>query len=509
MSKKIIIFGVIGLAVIGLVSFKVLRPKAPDYELVMVKRGTVVQSVSETGTIRTGEIINLGFKTGGTIEEILVEVGDGVEIDQALARLKTNQLVFQCQETQAALKAAQANLNKLLAGATPKEIQVVQTGKDNAQKSVELAEKNLDNAYQASLNILDSSELAAINAKNAVTGLYRSYFELAGQIETDKLEIEEAVSAMEIFNNTARETKSSLAIDKALVETEGSLLIIKQGLNSIRELLEKTPYVYLVSSTNKTLIDTQRTNINTVLISLTETRQGISSLVLSLDLTRGQLQLAEDNLSLALSPARQEDIDLYQAQILQAQSQSVLCQDQIKEATLKSPIKARVAKINKRAGEVALGALHDPIISLIPRAPFQIRVDVYEEDIIKVKIDNPVVISLPVLPDEFFSGRVISIEPAEKLVDGVVYYEMKIDFADAPEGARHGMSADVEIETARKENVLAVPLMALQKENGRYFVEIESSQAVVKKEVVIGLKGSDGLVEIISGLDEGEKVIIR
>jgi len=112
-------------------------------------------------------------------------------------------------------------------------------------------------------------------------------------------------------------------------------------------------------------------------------------------------------------------------------------------------------------------------------------------------------------PDQSFAGKVLSIDPAEKIVDGVVYYEIVITFESVPEGIKPGMTADLTIKTALKENVLTVPEDAILEKDGKTVVETLEDGLVKEKEVTVGLKGTGDMVEIISGLEGGEKVILR
>lgn len=109
---------------------------------------------------------------------------------------------------------------------------------------------------------------------------------------------------------------------------------------------------------------------------------------------------------------------------------------------------------------------------------------------------------------KFFEGRVVSIDPAEKIIEGVVYYEVTIDFeGKLPEGIKPGMTADIEITSASKENILVIPEEAIKKEDGKNFVKVYKNGKIEKREIKVGLKG-DGKVEVVSGLKEGEKIIL-
>ncbi len=164
-------------------------------------------------------------------------------------------------------------------------------------------------------------------------------------------------------------------------------------------------------------------------------------------------------------------------------------------------------QVNKKAGETVQPS--EPVISFISAGPFQVAVDIYEEDIVKVKVGDPVDIRVTAIPDQTFSGKVIFINPAEKLIDGVVYYEVKIDPALTDEsGVKPGMTADITIKTAQADNVLIAPESAVTTADNKNFVQVIIDEKQQEREVQVGLKGSDGQVEIVSGLQEGEEIAV-
>ena len=70
------------------------------------------------------------------------------------------------------------------------------------------------------------------------------------------------------------------------------------------------------------------------------------------------------------------------------------------------------------------------------------------------------------------------------------------------------MTANLTIETAKKDSVIAIPQRAVISDDDRNYVRILlKSGDIEEREVVRGLRGSGGLVEIVSGLEEGDNVI--
>jgi len=446
-------------------------------------------------------------------------------------KLETRELGIQLLESKASLAIFQAQLDKLIAGASIPEIQKKQTVLTNAEISLENAEQNLVNienqtkesikaAYDDSLNIIDLGYLYAYNSKNFIDSLQRSYFTKNDQeglkIKENKNNINNALLEMEELIN-ATKSKEPENIDFALIGMQTNLLIIYDSLGEIRNICEELTYRNVVSTADKSSLDTHKSNINTALTSIVNSQQTLASTKLSNQISvntaqasvstaQGVLEIAQDDFSLITSDPRKEDLDLYNAQVDQAQSRVSLLQDKINKATLRSYADAQVAEINKEIGEMAQ---QDIVISLLPSDLFDIEVDIYEEDVVKMNIGNSVDISLIVFPDEIFNGTIISIDPAEKLIGGVVYYRVRIGFDEVPENIKPGMTADLTIKTSIKEDVLTIPEDALEKSNKKFIVNVFKDGNIQEREVEIGIIGSNGMAEIISGLIENEEIILE
>ena len=80
-----------------------------------VTRGTVRKVLEQTGIIKSqvGAIVKIGTRATGTIDKMMVKVGDPVEKDQLVARIDSRELEAQATEARAKLAAAQAELNRV------------------------------------------------------------------------------------------------------------------------------------------------------------------------------------------------------------------------------------------------------------------------------------------------------------------------------------------------------------------------------------------------------------
>jgi len=99
-----------------------------------------------------------------------------------------------------------------------------------------------------------------------------------------------------------------------------------------------------------------------------------------------------------------------------------------------------------------------------------IRVNLNEVDIAKVRVGQPVRVTLDAYPQKIFDGKVRFVAPAAKLVDKIKVFEIEVALAQLDPAFRTGMSANVEILGDRRAKALSIPLEALQRRDGQTVV---------------------------------------
>lgn len=514
MSKKTILIIII-IALVSFTGYLLLRKEELPFTLFEVSRGDIVQEIWETGRVQRGEKINLSFQNTGEIEKIYVTVNQTVEKGEALAKLNTEDLEIQLQEAKSSLLLAQLNLQKLLAGASPEEIKIAQTQVENAKISLQSAEKNLKNSYDGAITVLDVSYPQIYNTLDFIKEFIREYVTVYDRDARRILDARDEIASMEeeakLYLEIAKSDSGGKEdTEKALSIMRNSLEITFNNLETVREIIDKSSvYRDRVSVSDKAFLDTQKANINSALTNIIASQQTISSMKLNLEAAKTTLQEAENRLDLVTAEIRQVDIDLYETQIKQAQARVQLYENQIQKSILRSPLLAQIGAINKKEGEIAQPLSQDAVMVLLPLIPFEIKTEIYEEDIVKIKVGDVAEITLPAFPGKTFKGNITFIDDTEKIIDGVIYYEVKIAFEEEPpEGIKFTMTADIVIPVILKENVLAVPREAIKRVEEKTIVEVFIDDLVYEREVEVGVRG-DNMVEILSGLAEGEKVVIR
>jgi RND family efflux transporter MFP subunit len=173
-----------------------------------------------------------------------------------------------------------------------------------------------------------------------------------------------------------------------------------------------------------------------------------------------------------------------------------------------APIDGIVTRADGHLGEfISPGTISFAVIS---DSSFKVEIFVPEVDIAKISVGNTASIVLDAYGEEaVFPAHVIAVDPAETVVEGVPTYKVTLQFDEKDSRVRSGMTANIEIQTNFKEGVVTIPYRAITQRKGESFVKVVDPDTKEYREVnvVTGLKGSDGMVEIRSGLIEGQTVV--
>lgn len=140
-----------------------------------------------------------------------------------------------------------------------------------------------------------------------------------------------------------------------------------------------------------------------------------------------------------------------------------------------------------------------------------VKAQVDETDIGQVKIGQRAKIALDAYPKKIIAARTDHIAYEAKTVSNVTVYEVDVVPQRVPDFMRSGMTANVTFIVESKEDALFLPAEALHQENGRTMALVpdpEGSKNPLSVEVKTGI--SDGKrVEILSGIKEGESVLVK
>lgn len=153
-----------------------------------------------------------------------------------------------------------------------------------------------------------------------------------------------------------------------------------------------------------------------------------------------------------------------------------------------------------------------PLFRVQSRDAFKIEVDIVELDIADIDLHEKATVKLDALPDLVLEGEIIKINPIGVAQNDVTDFTVTLSLPET-EGLMIGMSADVTIISQKAENVLVIPIEAIQVINGEKYVVLESDLGGEQDAVVATHKVTTGItdgvnIEITSGLSEGDRVAV-
>jgi cobalt-zinc-cadmium efflux system membrane fusion protein len=135
-----------------------------------------------------------------------------------------------------------------------------------------------------------------------------------------------------------------------------------------------------------------------------------------------------------------------------------------------------------------------------------IDANVFEKDLERVRIGQTVTVRVPAFPGSTYTGRVILISSLVDPETRTVNVRTEVPNSDGR--LKPDMFANVEIITAAHRDAISVPHAAVLEDGGTSVVFVADGDKYIRKEVTLGLRSEDR-VEIISGLKEGDKVVVK
>ena len=482
--------------------------KAPA-NVFVVTRGEVVSEVSVTGKVKPAQSLDLAFEKTGRLVNFKVEVGDKVSEAQILANLNNSEFYAQLAQAEASLKAEEAELVELEKGTRPEDIRV-------KESELQKAEQDLTNYYQDVARIVsdayNKSDDAVRNKTNDLFGNDDTIPYLTFVTDYNvKIDVESMRSSFnkglpdwldEINQISSASPQSDL--DKALSNAENNLIEVRNFLNRAMDAVSKSTSLSATTiTTYKDNITTGRTNINTALSNVIAQEQDVASQKIT-------VQKIKNELELKLAGSTPEQIAAQEAKVDEAKGNVAYYKAQLNKTILRAPFSGTITKVDYDVGDVI--SADAAVISLIGRGAYQIEANVAELDIAKIKTGNVARVTLDAYgSDVVFEAKVVKIDLSSTVIEGVATYKTTLQFLKEDPRILAGLTANLDILSDKKENVLYVPTRNIFSVDSRKFVKVlkdEKKNIVEQVEVKTGLKGSDGNTEIISGLQEGDKIQI-
>jgi HlyD family secretion protein len=225
---------------------------------------------------------------------------------------------------------------------------------------------------------------------------------------------------------------------------------------------------------------------------------------------------AQEDYELARIGPRQEAIDLARAQARQAEAELAWAQAQLENTIIRAPVSGTILDRYVDLGEmVTTGFTSDrgarqALVSIADVRDLQVELDIAEADIARVELEQPTIITPDAYQDRHYQGLVEYIAAVADRQRATI--KVKVKVLNPDQFLRPDMGAQVTFypkgaPTPQQGSSVMVPKAAVLKQEGRSMVFLARDEKAVLQPVTLGREQA-GYVEILSGLQGGESVIV-
>ncbi len=477
-----------------------------------VVKGDLSKTILATGQVISSTDIDLNFKNPGLVESVFVKVGDKVKEGDVLANLVQRDQAASVTQAQGSLAQAEANYDKLIAGADTPEVNIAKSSLNSAQISYNNAFASYNATKFQQDSLVRNAQLSLLNAgleakRNkivdgeitaTISGSYRGTEEGSYEFES-------------VFEGTGFKVRYS-GIESGVSANYKKGIPVALG----------TKGLYVTFSTDGSFSGNPRWTVNipntessTYLANLNNYNAAVQARDIAmitaentLNTTKASLDTAEANLNQTLAAARPEDVAVAQAQILSAEGQLEAALAQLENTVIRAPGGGTITAINIDEGEQSKST--EASIVLKDLENLYVEANIAEANISEVKLGQEVKFTFDALgEDKVFVGKVATIDPASTLVSGIVNYKIKASL-DKTEEIKPGFTANLTIISESKQNVLAVPERAVLDKDGKKVVRVVTdakTKEYAERLVSTGIKGDGAMIEITSGLEAEQEIV--
>jgi len=435
-------------------------------QFVTVARGTITELVSVTGNTTPISSVSLGFGNSGNISAVYSAVGKTVRKGKLLAALNTA-------DFDAQIAQAKANLAQQLAENTNTAVNVDQVREEQ--------DRLVKNAYtkllSEGLSVVPSSVSYSADAPE-ITGLYdgpegtyKLIIERGNQLTLDDHELS-------TFDLERTGPIQILTTEPSMLGTHGLFIIFGSSLSEYDDTIWYLTIPNTKSSSYIANYNAYKAALNTRATAIANAEAAIKN--------QGQTTVAD-------------------AQVESARASLASAEAKRRNSYIVVPIDGVVTVFDAKVGQFASSG--GALVSIISKDNFEVDAQVSETDVGKLAIGNKVEMTLDAFQGETFQGEVFYVDPAQTNTEGVVGYKIKISFEKPDERMKSGLTANIDIKTRSKDDVLYLPQYAIVQTDEGTFVETLESGRAVRHPVILGLQDQKGNVEVVSGVSEGERVL--
>jgi multidrug resistance efflux pump len=397
----------------------------------------------------------LHFDVAGEVVEVLVQEGDTVAADALLLRLDTDKLAISLQSAQQDVVAQKAALDRLIAGATEK--QIARADKENtdqiaqAEVALQAARLQLEKVRAED----PAAEVDAAQARIAQLELQLAQAKTqfpAEDITVAQVALERAKIALDDAQNEYNKALDRPWEDQAVRDGWARELVQKQlDYRHAQAQLDRAQRAYRAHAIGVDVLEAQ---IGDAKIRLSQAITAQEAYAVTLDVLAAEVESARLQVEALhtwdnpyLDEATAEEVAQAEARLRQAELAMAQLELQLGDAELRAPFGGTVVQVHVDPGDqVSPGQI---VLVLATLDQLEARTtDLTELDVARVAVGQQAVMSVDALPDQEFGGVVSKIALRAGDYRGDVVYAITVELSDVSDlPLRWGMTTMVKIET--------------------------------------------------------------
>jgi HlyD family secretion protein len=484
--KKWLIWSVVAISLIGIGSYvgynqfvTVPKQRAQNkIQTAAVTRGNLTILVSANGTVQPESSVNVSPKTSGVLKRLLVKEGDFVKPGQIVAYMDNSNLQGQLLQSQGNVAAAQANLNKVMAGNRSQDIAGATAQVDQANASLQklIAGNRSQDIAQGQSQVDETNaslqKLVAGNRSQDIAGavanlnkVQATYSQAAEDLRRNqKLRSQGAISQQAL--GLARSTS-----DSAQAQVEQS----QQALNLLKAGSRPEDIAQAKSVVNQ----------------------------------------RQQALNLLKAGSRPEDIAESRAKVMAAQGAVAIAQRNIDDTVIRAPFAGIIARkyadpgafvTPTTAGSAVTSATSSSILALA--STNEIVAQVAEASISQIRVGQVAIIKVDAYSGKTFEGKVTQVATQSLVQQNVTSFEVKVAVADSQKLLSQGMNVTIDFKAGELNQVLVVPTASIVQQRAVQGVFVAKTGGdPVFMPIVVGTTVNNK-TEVKSGLTGNERVLL-
>jgi multidrug efflux pump subunit AcrA (membrane-fusion protein) len=506
-KPKLFIVGLLVLAGAGYFMYTKIKD-VESKETYVLARGQIEEAVQVTGKIKASTDADLSFEKGGTVSRIYVKEGQKVRAGAVLMELSGGIEYGSVLEARARVQSAQAQLDQLKNGARREEVAIKEAGLGSAQTT-------LDNAYASIGSIIKSSyngvsDSVRYKTQSFFTGTASAGYRTSLSTCNSGLESEAANLRKQVEYDLVAWSKidttnmDQAAKEQALIQTENYINRASSLFETINSIVT-APCVAGDAS-----LDAVRAAVSAARTSIVASQAEITAKKNTIASSKSAITISESDVTLTKAGTEIDKIKIQEAAVRQAYAALYQAQAQASKNVIVAPGNGVITKVDITTGEYASPG--KSVVRLVGTGEYTVQADVTESDIARIVIGNESKILVTAIDSKTpFTGKVVSIDPAEQSSEGNPLYRIVISLDTTDKRIKSGMTAETTIVTSIVENLLRVPTRFVTKVKGVSKANVVTDTKRLtseERDIVTGRRGTDGFVEVVSGLEEGEILVL-